>query len=201
MGLARSDEKAQRAYLGKIATNFERTVGYSLNAYYTQDPMFTDRLEMRLITRIIELNEVFSAVFSSRGHTRRFEPCDETEKKDKSANLQTTNLGFELPEAPPELADIIITDRFECPEPSEDSIMQLIEKEFRQSRGPELGTVSLHTLAIPWPRNLCPADIFPVWWFSTRHYLQRTIQALGGHRPLTRERCHHTRPSVHTRLA
>ncbi|CAN8095464.1 unnamed protein product [Discula destructiva] len=138
MGAARSDEKAQRTYLGKLAANFERTVGYSLNAYYTEDPIFTDRLDMRLITRIIELNEVFSEIFNKRGHTRQFDLIDKTKK---NAPLQKAEeLGFVFPDAAPELADIIVLDRFECPKPAGDSIMDYIEKEFKQSRGPELGT-------------------------------------------------------------
>lgn len=145
MGVARSDEKAQRAYLGKLAAHFERIVGYSLNAYYTEDPIFTDRLEMRLITRMIELNEVFSEVFSKRGHTRQFDLIDDTVKKDEGSDDVAT-LGFDLPEAPPELAEIIVGERFECPKPSEDSIVEHIEKDFRQSRGPELGTVSCNAL-------------------------------------------------------
>lgn len=151
MGAARSDEKAQKAYLGKLAANFEKIVGYSLNAYYTEDPMFTDRLEMRLITRIIELNEVFSEVFSKRGHTRQFQPHNGEKKEDTSGKL--TKLGFELPEAPTELADIIVTDRFKCPEPSGDSIMDHIEKDFKQSRGPELGTVSICILGVSQARG------------------------------------------------
>lgn len=142
MGAARSDEQAQRIYLGKLATSFERAVGYSLNAYYTEDPIFTDRLDMRLITRIVELNEVFSDVLSQRGHTRQFDHDPETDAEHLSDSL-LTKLGFEIPEPPPELADIIIMDRFRCPKPSNDSIMDHIEQEFKLSRGTELGTVSI----------------------------------------------------------
>lgn len=34
MCASRSDEKSQRAYLGKLATDFERIMGYSRNAHY-----------------------------------------------------------------------------------------------------------------------------------------------------------------------
>ncbi|KAJ4389660.1 hypothetical protein N0V93_007132 [Gnomoniopsis smithogilvyi] len=139
MGATRSDEKAQRAYLGKLAANFERIVGYSLNAYYTEDPIFTERLDMRLITRVIELNEVFSEVFSKRGHTRRFD-LDHKASAEPIPDKLLSKLGFELPEAPVELAEIIVMDRFQCPEPTNDSIMDRIKKDFRESRGPELGT-------------------------------------------------------------
>lgn len=146
MGASRSDERSQRAYLGKLATNFEKIVDYALNAYYTQDEIFNDRLEMRLITRIIRLNEVFSEVFSQRGHTRYFEHHDDEDDKGSQPESQLPEIVFEIPtDRIPELEDIIRAERFQCPEPSDESIMEHIEKIFRESRGPELGTVSSTT--------------------------------------------------------
>ncbi|POS73366.1 interferon-induced GTP-binding protein Mx1 [Diaporthe helianthi] len=88
MGVSRSDEKSQRTYLGKIAARFERIVGYALNAYYTEDQIFNDRLEMRLITRIIKLNEVFSEVFSQNGHTRHFDHSNQNDEDEKQSKGQ-----------------------------------------------------------------------------------------------------------------
>lgn len=142
MGASRNDEKSQRAYLGKLATNFQKIRDYSLNAHYTQDEIFNDRMEMRLITRIISLNEVFSETFSQRGHTRYFEHFDD---EDNHASLPSPlpEIEFDIPnDRVQELEDIIRPERFQCPEPSDDSIMEHIENIFRQSRGPELGTVS-----------------------------------------------------------
>ncbi|KAI7782667.1 hypothetical protein LA080_013003 [Diaporthe eres] len=140
MGASRNDEKSQRAYLGKLATNFQKIRDYSLNAHYTQDEIFNDRMEMRLITRIIRLNEVFSETFSQRGHTRYFEHFDD---EDNHAGLPSPlpEIEFDIPnDRVQELEDIIRPERFQCPEPSDDSIMEHIENIFRQSRGPELGT-------------------------------------------------------------
>lgn len=141
MGAARSDEKSQRAYLGNIATRFQSITNLALNAYYTEDAIFTARQEMRLITRILELNDVFVETFSQRGHTRQFDHHIEDEEEQKPKELP--RIDFEIPSVLPELADIIATDRFECPLPSCESLMDRIEKDFKQSRGPELGTVSL----------------------------------------------------------
>lgn len=144
MGASRSDDQSQRIYLGKIADKFQKLVDYSLKAYYTQDEIFNDRLEMRLITRIIRLNEVFSEVFSQRGHTRYFEhPDDGLRDLFGQPKSQLPELEFNIPnDRVEELEDIIRPDRFQCPEPSDESIMEHIENIFRQSRGPELGTVS-----------------------------------------------------------
>ncbi|KAJ0123005.1 Interferon-induced GTP-binding protein Mx1 [Diaporthe amygdali] len=141
MGVSRSNEQSQRAYLGKLAADFEKVVGYSLNAFYTENPIFNDRLEMRLITRIIRLNEVFSEVFSQRGHTRRFEDSYIKDVRGKQPQTQLPEVEFDIPsDTDQDLEDIIRTERFECPEPSDESIMEHIEDIFRKSRGPELGT-------------------------------------------------------------
>lgn len=142
MGVSRSDEKSQRAYLGKLAANFERIVGYALNAYYNEDQIFNDRLEMRLITRIIKLNEVFSEVFSKKGHTRLFEHSHKNEDDDKQPRIQLPEIGFDIPsDAVDDLDGIIRPERFQCPEPSDESIIDHIDGIFQKSRGPELGTV------------------------------------------------------------
>lgn len=142
MGVSRSDEKSQRTYLGKIATKFERIVGYALNAYYTEDQIFNDRLEMRLITRIIKLNEVFSEVFSQNGHTRHFEHSNKDEEHEKQSKSQLPEIGFDIPNAEvDDLYDIIRPERFQCPEPADDNIMDHINDVFQKARGPELGTV------------------------------------------------------------
>lgn len=143
MGAARSDEKSQRAYLGKLAASFERIVGHSLNAQYNEENLFDERLDMRLITRMITLNEVFSEVFSQKGHTRHFEHSQKKEHHDQQPQLQLPEIDFEIPNfAASDLEDIICPERFQCPEPSDDSLMEHLEGIYRKSRGPDLGTVS-----------------------------------------------------------
>ncbi|ROV88112.1 hypothetical protein VSDG_09370 [Cytospora chrysosperma] len=142
MGASRGDEHSQRAYLGKLAGKFEKIVSYSLNAYYTEDPIFNDRHDMRLITRMIELNEVFSQIFTQRGHTRYFDhSLEDGNGNDAKTPDELPHVGYEFPDdSDPDLADIICAERFFCPKPSRDSIMEHIEDIFKKSRGPELGT-------------------------------------------------------------
>ncbi|KAJ9136494.1 Interferon-induced GTP-binding protein Mx1 [Pleurostoma richardsiae] len=167
MGESRGDERSQRMYLGRLAAQFERTVNYALNAYYTEDKIF-ENLNMRLITKIIGLNEMFAEVFRLRGHTRQFEGDDDENSQDTGGikdNEESKHhgkdapavsfdeesksrpdkglcrLAFDIPiDTYPELYEIIIMEPFDCPEPSDDSILDHIEEIFSLSRGPELGT-------------------------------------------------------------
>jgi len=142
MGPSRSDPNAQRLYLGKMASHFQKVADFALNAYYTDDPIFTEQPDLKLITRIIELNEVFSNVFWKRGHTRRFH-TETGNDDDEQKAWGEDEVGFNiLLDDYPELQDIIFTDFFECEEPSDESLMDHIEEVFNGSRGPELGTVS-----------------------------------------------------------
>lgn len=143
MGASRADEHSQRAYLGKLATKFERIVGYSLRAYYTEDPIFEDRPEMRLITRTIELNEVFSQVFTQRGHTRYFDDPHKGDDEKKVSPDDIPHVGFGFGgDGEADLVSIVRPERFYCPKPSGEPIIDHIDHVFRNSRGPELGTVS-----------------------------------------------------------
>lgn len=99
---------------------------------------------MRLITRIINLNEVFSEIFSQRGHTRQFDQSHEKDDHGEHSQIQPPEIDFDIPnDAVLDLEGIISPERFQCPEPSDDSLIEHIEDIFRKSRGPELGTVSM----------------------------------------------------------
>lgn len=141
LGSPRSDAHAQRAYLGRLATNFQRVATCALDANYVHDKIFTTKPEMKLITRIIELNEEFAHAFWQRGHFRKFDSVSGSDEEDKPKALR--GLGFDIPyDAYPELDGIIVRDCYECAEPLEDSILERIETVFNSSRGAELGTVS-----------------------------------------------------------
>ncbi|KAL5000174.1 Dynamin central region-domain-containing protein [Aspergillus recurvatus] len=141
MGPARDDPNAQRLYLGKLASRFQTTTQSALNGYYAGDDTF-NQLEpnLRLITKMVKLNEIFSNVFWTRGHKQHF---GTTWDDDGEAlyGSSVDNISFEIPqEAYPELHDVIETDDYRCPKPLRGPIMSLIEEVFESSRGPELGT-------------------------------------------------------------
>lgn len=143
MGPSRSDPNSQRLFLGKMAGQFQRVSNCALNAYYTDDQIFTKEPGLRLITKIMELNEVLSNVFWERGHTRRFE-TESGKDDDEEGGWGGKKISFEiLSDLYPEIHDLVLTEEYECPDPTDDSLMDHIEGVFNSSRGPELGTVSL----------------------------------------------------------
>lgn len=142
LGARRDDSHAQRAYLGKLSTSFQRIATCALDANYVHDRIFTDKPELRLITRIIELNEVFAYTFWERGHMRKFETPSGMDEE-PLLDPDRTKLGFDIPyDDYLELEGIINMEQYECEPPIGGSIMTHIQAVYDSSRGQELGTVS-----------------------------------------------------------
>ena len=154
MGIARPDPVTQREYLTKHASKFERIARDALEGRYGVNPIFAEKPELRLITKIITLNEGFSDLMWRKGHLRNFVGSTTKEKTkrydaDDSEPLEYEALANEAHgTAPsfPELRNVFPNDSFECESPSDDSIMEHIGQCYRESRGPELGTVCLSIL-------------------------------------------------------
>lgn len=72
MGPARGEPDEQRAYLGTVAGRFAQLMKFGLDAYYTGDPIFIKKPDLRLITRVREMNEAFSEMFFSKAHSMSF---------------------------------------------------------------------------------------------------------------------------------
>ncbi|KAK8038601.1 interferon-induced GTP-binding protein Mx2 [Apiospora rasikravindrae] len=149
MGPARADEQSQRQYLGKLATRFQEVTGAALNGYYASDKLFKTDPGLKLVTKMMKLNEDFSNLFKERGHKLGFGPkWSDDEAEEGSFATKTGSLPFEVPLAKyPELLDILQEDDYECPSSSETPIMGQIEDVYASSRGPELGTFGGAVLA------------------------------------------------------
>ncbi|KAI1086904.1 interferon-induced GTP-binding protein Mx2 [Rostrohypoxylon terebratum] len=147
MGPSRSDQTSQRLYLGSIASKFQAITQHALNGYYTGHPIFKSEPHLKLATRAMELNEALSSIVLERGHKRHFGPV--LEEGEVSPTRKEGNI---LPEVPltkyPELCQIIHVDEYECPEPSDDSLIDHVVKTYEASRGPEVGTFGGPILAI-----------------------------------------------------
>ncbi|RSL77183.1 hypothetical protein CEP51_009304 [Fusarium floridanum] len=153
MGESRSTTEQQRVYLGRIASRFTQIKNCGLDAYYSRHKIFHEQEELRLITRIREINEAFANVVFDKGHTRNFQPPGEKESKQSGSgdsdvesqetirdDLYDDEMTFLIPLVGElELGDSILHEAYRCPNP-EDDILTFIEREYRSSRGYELGT-------------------------------------------------------------
>lgn len=73
MGPSRGDAIAQRQFLGGLAAKFQALAQSAVGGHYESDRAFTDDEDLKLITKIIKLNESYSNVFAAQGHKYRFD--------------------------------------------------------------------------------------------------------------------------------
>ncbi|KAI1503956.1 P-loop containing nucleoside triphosphate hydrolase protein [Biscogniauxia marginata] len=153
MGPSRSNQHTQRAYLNKISQAFQSLVRDALNAYYTSEEIFSDRHDLRLITRIVEANEKYCNEMLENGHMRPFK--SDTKPKGQYMNgfkyeSESTDEDLELdfdPDDYPELDEIFDPRDTILPDPSgPEDIIDYIEDVYKCSRGQDIGTFGGHLL-------------------------------------------------------
>jgi hypothetical protein len=147
MGSPRDSSASQRECLVKLASQFERIVRDALDGRYEGNQIFSEKPELKLATEIIDLNEGFSEMMWRMGQRWRFDDevtGDEGESLAYEAKAATI-LGSVF--STPELRPLVCTTTI-CPETSEESIMHHIEECYKESRGPELGTVCVPSLEV-----------------------------------------------------
>lgn len=154
MGIPKDSPVSQRECLIKLASRFERIVLDALDGRYERNPFFETNPKSKLITQILDLNEGFSDLIWKKGHTWKF-LSKRTEKGVPAVEAYEKNLSLIYTDAVelPELQQIVC-DKLECDDPLEQPIMDHIEKCYRESRGPELGTVSSRGHTQPFARFL-----------------------------------------------
>ncbi|KAI3396295.1 hypothetical protein diail_12317 [Diaporthe ilicicola] len=138
----RSDiENSLRMYRSQLeAMGFLAVTQAALSGYYAGDKIFKSFPDLKLITKIMKLNEVFSNIFWKRGHKQHFGPSWDDEGE-SSFGRSIDSVPYEIPlRKYPELDGIILSDDFQCPEPSKGPIIGHIQEVFESNRGPELGT-------------------------------------------------------------
>ncbi|KAL8403591.1 hypothetical protein RB594_008738 [Gaeumannomyces avenae] len=168
MGPSRVDAIAQRQFLGSLATKFQGLAQSAVGGHYESDRAFTDDEELKLITKIIKLNESYSNLFAAHGHKYRFDKPAATREDYESecefefgqARIETQDEGIkkeEIARASVVFEECVKTYEkhsheflpldtvcdsitFRCPIPTESGIMKVIEQVYDTSRGPELGT-------------------------------------------------------------
>ncbi|KAM4067183.1 dynamin domain-containing protein [Hirsutella rhossiliensis] len=138
MGPPRSDESSQRQFLGRLASQFQTVTHAALNGYYAGEKLFKDDPQLKLITRVINLHNIFSKDFGQRAHMRQFDGALDEEGK---LTKKDTTIPFAIPlDQYRELDDIVFIQDSECAMPEDKPIMDLIRNVYDSSRGPDLGT-------------------------------------------------------------
>ncbi|KAI1815507.1 interferon-induced GTP-binding protein Mx2 [Poronia punctata] len=157
LGAPRNDHNAQRAYLLRRSEAFQSLTRDALTANYNRNIMFTDRPDLRLITRVVEQCESYSERMAANGHTRIFPESEEDSKRSTNGSKSTTktttgescaapkSYGVDLEQILrdyPELAEIFdhMDEDLETTRPSVDNIMDHIKGVYMSSRGQDLGT-------------------------------------------------------------
>lgn len=140
-GPPRSTPTAQREHLIKLALRFERLVNDALEGLYSRDVLFGEKPPLKLITKIIELNEGFSNVIWKKGQTWNFEG-ETPEKDDTDSYIRLMNDAFDWASTFPELAEFCYP-KITAFKNTKGDIMTFIGDCYSASRGPELGSVSL----------------------------------------------------------
>ncbi|KAK1992733.1 interferon-induced GTP-binding protein Mx1 [Colletotrichum falcatum] len=142
MGPSRSRPGSQRQFLGQIASDFQDAARRARDGHYSGMAMFDKNPELRLVTRIVGINEEFNNVFALRGHTRNFDGPAESEGIIKEQPKLAKPIKIDR-----KLASILREVDYVCPEPLNDSLLNDIERVFYQSRGAELGSFGGSVLA------------------------------------------------------
>ncbi|OTA03999.1 dynamin family protein [Trichoderma parareesei] len=158
MGESRSTTDQQRAYVGKVASDFATLKNYGLDAYYTRHDFFDD-YEMRLITRVRTINEAFALVMHEKGHSMEFDDVSaggdgnglgEPDESDLAADrslLYGDEFKLKIPKlGEGDLGDIV-SDPYWCAQPERGDMLQHIQELYLNSRGYEMGTFSSEMLS------------------------------------------------------
>ncbi|TGJ81808.1 hypothetical protein E0Z10_g6969 [Xylaria hypoxylon] len=165
MGPSRGDQHTQRAYLNRMSEAFQSLTRDALNAYYTGDKIFSDRHDLRLITRVVQASECYGNDMLTNGHMRQFlsDKNDDVEELEvhpenplqnwlessgrpplgkAASEIQDHDVDFDLVATKyPELEEILESwDDFED-DTKDCGIMEYIEDVYKSSRGQDLGTV------------------------------------------------------------
>ncbi|KAI1113149.1 interferon-induced GTP-binding protein Mx2 [Nemania sp. NC0429] len=151
MGPSRSDQHTQRAYLNRMSEAFQSATRDALGAYYTSNRIFSDRHDLRLITRVVEASEQYANEMLANGHTRPFLPNTENDTE-KIEELQEMKFSSDVAEGRqavdfsaalkdyPELEEIVDGWQEFLDDPDTCDIMEYIEDVYKSSRGQDLGT-------------------------------------------------------------
>ncbi|KAI9679444.1 MAG: hypothetical protein M1817_005466 [Caeruleum heppii] len=149
MGPSRETKEQQRKFLLDTSVNFQETVAAALDARYGRNEYLGNSDNLRLATKLVDLNMSFAENVANEGQTVRFdskelgpEPAPALQSNAKAATSLPTNPGpassVETGIDYPEIDDIVPRGA-RVPSGNFD-IFKWIERRYKSSRGFELGT-------------------------------------------------------------
>ncbi|KAF5001166.1 hypothetical protein FGRMN_1190 [Fusarium graminum] len=183
LGPPRQDEREQRSFLSSIAGSFQDRVRAALTADYNAHPVF-DQIDSRLITRVANITDHFSAEFQSKAHSRHFQTPEPPGSDDEIGyELNETNSGSTVhrlksllevtqvdnvtQEEVAEIGEVLVPIHIVSP-PSED-VMAWIKDTYMVTRGLDLGTFNVNMV------NMAFSEQSKKWGDMTRIYMSRVI--------------------------
>ncbi len=190
LGPPRQDDREQRNFLSHIAGAFQGHVRAALAADYNANPVF-EKDELRLMTQIVNITDIFSADFQQNAHSRHFQSLEvfevpseyetpfELVYEEPPVDLMTEKLRTLLRKAGAddategelvELGDIIVP--VEAISKPNDDFTTWINDVYLQSRGLDLGTFNANFISVAF------AEQSRKWDGMTKIYMSRVILTL-----------------------
>jgi hypothetical protein len=177
LGPPRQDERQQRSFLSQIAGAFQDRVRAALAADYNAGTVF-NQVELRLITQVVNITELFSEEFQLKAHSRHFHipdlfepveaPCPDDEWSEPIPEPFTlTGVDDFTPEEIAEIGHIVVRV-YDISPPSKD-VMAWIKNIYSQTRGLDLGTFNPNLVAMAF------AEQSHKWGCMTKLYMSRVI--------------------------
>ncbi|KAH0526343.1 hypothetical protein TsFJ059_009676 [Trichoderma semiorbis] len=187
LGSPRQDEREQRSFLCQIAGAFQERARAALTADYGADSVF-DQDELRLITHVVNITDVFNADFHENAHSLNFEklgrsePSEEVEMlsdydgvrkassiiSDLRTLIKKANVGVLWSKEFVELSEIVTLGNTPMPMPR-DNFSEWINGIYLKSRGLDLGTFNANFIATAF------AEQSRKWSEITKIYMRRII--------------------------
>lgn len=194
LGPPRQHEREQRAFLSQIAGNFQKRAREALEGHYNADLVFKQD-ELRLITHVVNITDLFSADFRESAHSRHFEDhgllkpkvaAETVAERSSDCVREETSTGVMIDKlrallekakvddiAPGEYYDLgdIINPIQEISKPG-DNFTTWMNDVYLQPRGLDLGTFDPHLLSMAFTEQSRK------WGDMTKTYMRRIIIAL-----------------------
>ncbi|KAL1867172.1 hypothetical protein VTK73DRAFT_4284 [Phialemonium thermophilum] len=188
LGPPRQDEREQRSFLSRIAEAFQHRARAALAADYQADPAF-DQTELRLITNVVNITEVYSAEFRQGAHARHFEdvrpvPEDEYSESEPEEDqgqrtvqclrklLDEAKLDEYTPDESNELGSILVPPARPRYSWYNGTVTTWIADTYLRSRGLDLGTFNAHQVSMAF------AEQSRNWGALTSVYMSRVVVTL-----------------------